>query len=198
MALLCESVVVDVLDMVTARPLLVKTNVRNVQVLHQAKYSVIAEETALFTIKVTDDDGHPLPNKEVFARHYSASRWHEPFGIDIAESSHAKAVNGDFVLFDDHFTEWQFPYVKVSTVQLLMCCVCTYLRMLGRHAESCVHRVVRQMIGWIILYYNPISLKHDGVDGFCQILPYCLFLTAIDETLKYIILIYMYYIRYVL
>ena len=28
----------------------------------------------------------------------------------------------------------------------------------GRHAESCVYRIVRQMIGWNKIYYNPISL----------------------------------------
>ena len=38
--------------------------------------------------------------------------------------------------------------------------------MLGRHIESCVHRVVlSQMIGWI----SNISYKRDGVDGFGQI-----------------------------
>ena len=32
-----------------------------------------------------------------------------------------------------------------------------------------VHRVVRQMIGWINIHTNPISSKCDGVDGFGQI-----------------------------
>ena len=49
--------------------------------------------------------------------------------------------------------------------------------LLGRHAESCVHRVVRQMIGCstMILSSN-ISYKCDGVDGFGQIQP-CFFIS---------------------
>ena len=43
----------------------------------------------------------------------------------------------------------------------------------GRHAESCVHRVVRQMIGLInIILSSNISYKRDGV-------AYFLFLIAI-------------------
>ena len=30
----------------------------------------------------------------------------------------------------------------------------------GRHAESCVHRILRQWLGELILFYNPISLKN--------------------------------------
>ena len=45
--------------------------------------------------------------------------------------------------------------------------------MLRRHAESCVHRVVRPMIGCIInILKSNIAYKRDGVDGFGQILPY--------------------------
>ena len=51
-----------------------------------------------------------------------------------------------------------------------------YQYMLERHAESCLHRVVRQMIGWIniILLFN-ISYKRVGVDGFGQRHPYFYF-----------------------
>ena len=44
---------------------------------------------------------------------------------------------------------------------------------LGRYAESCVHKVVRQMIGWfnIIILISNISYKRDGVDSFGQIPP---------------------------
>ena len=48
-----------------------------------------------------------------------------------------------------------------------------------RHAESCVHRVVKYSIVFIS---SNISYKHDGVDGFGQIF---LFLIAIYYIIEY-------------
>ena len=47
-----------------------------------------------------------------------------------------------------------------------------YDGILGRHSESCVHRVVRQIIGIVnMILQSNISYKRDGVDSFGQIQP---------------------------
>ena len=46
-------------------------------------------------------------------------------------------------------------------------------------SESCVHRVARQIIGELILYYNSISYMRDGLDKLRADTTYFLFLIVL-------------------
>ena len=92
----------------------------------------------------------------------------------FSESRKKKIEEKKAELLEKTRTElWTATYLDTRHITCILCIIlCTY--------QSCVYRVVRQMIGWInIILYSNISEKRDGVNGFGQILPYFVFLIAI-------------------